>query len=114
VSQALTAFEHEFRAVITGGWLEAAGLFQLGALAHEIFARSRGPYSLLAYVLRSVVLDLANHLDGEPVSPDHGRFLKTLNGPIEGAVIGLKGPLAEETATRLAIQLLEGRRSFLA
>jgi hypothetical protein len=114
VSQALPAFEQEYHAVIAGGWLEGAELFQLGALADEIFVRSRGSYSLLAYVLRSVLLDLANHLDGEPVSPDHGRFLKTLNDPIEGAIIGLKGPLAEEMATRLAIQLLEGRRSFLA
>lgn len=114
MSQAITAFEEGYKAVIAGGWLDAAELFQLGKLAHDIFARSRGSYSVLPYVLRSVLLDLANHLDGEPVSPDHTRFVTTLNDSIEGAVIALKGPLTEEAVTRLAIQLLEGRRSFLA
>ena len=114
MSQALTAFEHDYRAVITAGWLEAAELFRLGALADDVFGESRGANRVLAYVLRSIFLDLARRLDGEPVWPELGYFLKTLNAPIEAAIIGLKRPLTEETAARMAIKLLDGRRSFFA
>jgi hypothetical protein len=89
--------------------LEPAELFRLGALADDVFGESRGANRVLAYVLRSI-----RRLDGEPVSPELGYFLKTLNAPIEAAIIGLKRPLTEETAAHVAIKLLDGRRSFLA
>ena len=66
-----------------------------------------GANRVLAYILRSIFLALARHMDGEPVSPELGYFLKTLNAPIEAAIIGLKRPLTEEAAA-------DGRRSFLA
>jgi hypothetical protein len=109
----LAAFEREYLEFVTHGEVGAEQLFQLGGLAYDIFVESRGVHSLLAYVLRSVFLDLAERLNGEPVSPDLGRFLKTLNGPVEAAIAGLKRPLSEIAATRLAIELLDGRRSFL-
>jgi hypothetical protein len=68
VFRALAAFEREYLASVAGGGLATAQLFRLGALAGDVFAQSRDPYSLLAYVLRSIFLDLAQGLEGESVS----------------------------------------------
>jgi hypothetical protein len=116
VARALAAFEQEYRALPAGGFLEAAPLFQLQALAHDVFRESDDEgRKLLAYVLRSVFRDLAQYLDGEPgVPPDAGFFSKTLAGPTEAAIAALKRPLSGAKAARLAIVLLDGRRSFLS
>jgi hypothetical protein len=78
-----------------------------------ISAESRGPYSLLAYVLRSIFLDLAQRLEGEPVSVELANDLyDALTGPVDAAIDGLKGPITEEMAAQLGIRLLDARRVF--
>jgi hypothetical protein len=60
-------------------------------LAGDLFAESRGPYSLLAYLLRSIFLDLAQRLEDEAVSVElANNVFDALTGPVEAAINGLK------------------------
>jgi hypothetical protein len=114
--KAITAFEQEYRAGIAGGCLEAAELFRFEALAVDIFRESPGDgRRLLAYILQSIFRDLSQRLDGEPGGLlDAGFFFKTLNKPVEAAIAALKQPLSGGKATRLAIELLDGRQRLLS
>jgi hypothetical protein len=113
VLRALATLEGEYLASVAAGGFGSAPLFRLGALAGDLFAASRGPNSLLAYVLRSIFLDLARHLEGEPVSVELTNALfDALTGPVEAAINGLKGPITEEMAAHLALRLLEAPRLF--
>jgi hypothetical protein len=113
VFQALAALEREYLASVAGGGFGSAQLFRLGALAGDLFAESRGPYSLLAYLLRSIFLDLAQRLQDEAVSVElANNVFDALTGPVEAAINGLKGPITEEMAAQLSMTLLQAPRLF--
>jgi hypothetical protein len=113
VLRALATLEGEYLASVAAGGFGSAPLFRLGALAGDLFAASRGPHSLLAYVLHSIFLDLAQRMEGEPVSVELANAVfDALSGPVEASINGLKAPMTEEMAAQLAMRLLEAPRLF--
>ena len=61
-------------------------------------------------MVRAFFLELAEALDGEPVMPDWAdHFFATMRDPIEAAIEGLKQPVTDQRAARLAISLLDAK-----
>lgn len=102
--------ESEYDVFFGIGAVADAELWRLGSLADTIASNSRGPHRLLAYILRSVLFDVAQKAEGLPIVPETaGLFFAAMDPPIRLAIKALKGPLSVGRTLDLAEHLLDAR-----
>lgn len=68
----------EYESLCEAGGLDPAKFWELGAKAGDVAARRSGPHRAVAYVLRAVLFELAEKLEGDfPITPAQANLLRS-------------------------------------
>jgi hypothetical protein len=108
-------FQGEWQRFCEAGGLGSDELYRLGRFAAQAADRRVGAHRIVAYVLRSVLFDLAERAQGDlTLHPKQaGSALAALDAPLTAAISSLLKPLDANRAMTIIGQLLDARQASL-
>lgn len=108
-------FQQDYQRFCDAGGLGSAELYQLGRQAGKIADERVDPHRIVAFVLRSVLFDRANYVEGDlQINPTQaGSALAALDAPVRAAIASLMGPVDTNRAMAVAGRLLDARQASL-
>jgi hypothetical protein len=110
----LDDLERDYAAFVDSGGVGSAELYRLSRYAGEVAAERRGPLRIIAYMLKTILFDLALRADDRPITPGEGTvFFRAIDGPVRAAITALRRPATAEPAIRLADRLLDATDGLL-